>query len=877
MRIPHTTKPCGIILAGAEHGTFLPLERVEVHVDVVDVSALVTVSQHFWQFSPVGLTQAKYVFPVPARAAVCGFEMAAEDGKIITAVVKEREEARREHQAALSQGLMTGLVEHVTDDIFSISLGALPRQQMITCKLTYVLDLMEDDISDQVRLQLPMCIGMRFGYIPPGMQDARPIHPDCITISVDIRMQGAVKKINSPTHPTVLVSDPELADGIRSVRHTSPDFMVRDFVLLIAAEGLDAPRCFAQRASNGTLAMQLSVVPKFDLSPIPRQEYIFLVDRSGSMGGQRIETAKRSLMLLLRALPSHGTWFNVFSFGSVSDSLWSCSVEYGEQSINHATQHIDGMTANYGGTEIQGALEHVLRTRKTDLPSAIFVLTDGETYNIEQTIMPIKISVDQAAKNAPLRVFTLGIGMTTSTALCEGMARAGNGVCLMAATTETIIGKCSRLVRASRTYILKNVSIDWGVRTTPLLVPPTSHVDNSKLRQAPATVSAIYPGTRFVVFALVEDTAFTPPKEVVIRAQRDGQGDLLQFTVPVQLVDFPPDRQHQPLIQTLAARRAIMDLDDSASYSPDKPLIVRLGIKYQLASKFTSFIAVDKRTRAEVPGPVAAHSHPHSAGTLFGSFGASQSSMAPRTAALFGQPRSNAPQMAACFGQAAYTPAAPAISGASLTGGSFAFPALQHLGTAGGGVFGTASPPAAHATSGRSAFAGTASPMLGASRNLGFQTFRQSTSTARWFTPSINTTQTVTPQAEYPMDVSEADPMDTSDDIMSPHVAAHSGTQSIDDAVAQLVLLQSFDGSFPPDKHLLDLLDGVVSVAEAQSLGVSERIWATCLAVAYLRVRMNDQPELLDGLVEKAKTFISQTPGVNMERLFAHARAVVAS
>lgn len=255
---------------------------------------------------------------------------------------------------------------------------------------------MEDDISDQVRLQLPMCIGMRFGYIPPGMQDARPIHPDCITISVDIRMQGTVKKINSPTHLTVLVSDPELADGIRSVRHTSPDFMVRDFVLLIAAEGLDAPRCFAQRASNGTLAMQLSVVPKFDLPPIPRQEYIFLVDRSGSMGGQRIETAKRSLMLLLRALPSHGTWFNLFSFGSVSDSLWSCSVEYGEQSINHAvrsmiscinyqkltlrlqTQHIDGMTANYGGTEIQGALEHVLRTRKTDLPSAIFVLTDGE-------------------------------------------------------------------------------------------------------------------------------------------------------------------------------------------------------------------------------------------------------------------------------------------------------------------------------------------------------------------------------------------------------------------------------------------------------------------------------------------------------------------
>lgn len=76
------------------------------------MSALVTISQQFWQYSPSGLTRAKYVFPVPARAAVCGFEMMAEDGT----VVKEKEEARREHQNAIRQGFMTGLVEHVTDD-----------------------------------------------------------------------------------------------------------------------------------------------------------------------------------------------------------------------------------------------------------------------------------------------------------------------------------------------------------------------------------------------------------------------------------------------------------------------------------------------------------------------------------------------------------------------------------------------------------------------------------------------------------------------------------------------------------------------------------------------------------------------------------------
>ena len=80
------------------------------------VSALVTITQHFWQYSPSRLSQAKYVFPVPSRAAVCGFEMVAEDGTVITAVAKDKDEAKREHQEAIHQGHMTGLVEHVTDD-----------------------------------------------------------------------------------------------------------------------------------------------------------------------------------------------------------------------------------------------------------------------------------------------------------------------------------------------------------------------------------------------------------------------------------------------------------------------------------------------------------------------------------------------------------------------------------------------------------------------------------------------------------------------------------------------------------------------------------------------------------------------------------------
>ena len=78
-------------------------------------------------------------------------------------------------------------------------------------------------------------------------------------------------------------------------------------------------------------------------------EYIFLLDRSGSMGGSRIERAKEALKIFLQSLPEN-TYFNVVSFGSTSNSIFTNSQKYNKANLDKAFNEINKMTADLGGT-----------------------------------------------------------------------------------------------------------------------------------------------------------------------------------------------------------------------------------------------------------------------------------------------------------------------------------------------------------------------------------------------------------------------------------------------------------------------------------------------------------------------------------------------
>ncbi|XP_071058227.1 von Willebrand factor A domain-containing protein 5A [Pseudochaenichthys georgianus] len=71
--------------------------------------------------------------------------------------------------------------------------------------------------------------------------------------------------------------------------------------------------------------VMLSLYPEFPQAVMSSLascgEFVFLLDRSGSMQRDRIKSARDTLLLLLKSLPM-GCFFNIYSFGSSHEHIF---------------------------------------------------------------------------------------------------------------------------------------------------------------------------------------------------------------------------------------------------------------------------------------------------------------------------------------------------------------------------------------------------------------------------------------------------------------------------------------------------------------------------------------------------------------------------
>ncbi|KAF7350215.1 hypothetical protein MVEN_01324600 [Mycena venus] len=640
----------------------LPLLGIRAEASLKELAAQVKLTQTYLNDASVPI-QAKYSFPIPARAAVSSFAMIKQDGTQVIASVLEKFEARETYNTAVSRGQQAALMEQQTSDVFQVAVGNIPSNERVQIELVYSTELSEDEENDSVRFHLPVHIGTRYGQAPFIAFAASPPVP-FLTICATVEAHSPISKIGSPSHTILTEFGPNPAlpnfedlpfSNYARVSLSSDSALDRDFVLTVKSAGLDAPRCVAEHHPiNNTTALALTFVPRFTLPDLARQEFILIVDRSGSMEGLKIAAARRALVVLLRALPHKDTLFQLVSFGSHANSLWpGGSRPYNQRTLEEATHHVDTMHADCGGTEIHNALKHAFASRARDRPTSVLMLTDGAAWDIKGVMDEVKAAVRQAPENAPLRVSVLGIGNGVSTALCEGMARVGHGTCMLVGEQETsFVGKIARLLKGAKTPTISNITVDWGrlpieaaeasrseddfvmveeakevepnaqnqtpdvfdEKEDPTLLdetppPPAPSVilpPPAAVQQSPFKIRNLFPGTRVDVYAILQGQDV--PRTVTLRGSTPD-GAEIALPIAVALSRLPHAPGTPPALHALAARKIIQDLEDgqhtvfqSLADPADTDLlartvrahIVRLGTTYQIASTHTSFVAVDE-------------------------------------------------------------------------------------------------------------------------------------------------------------------------------------------------------------------------------------------------------------------------------------------
>jgi len=524
---------------------------------------------------------------------VVDFEAEVE-GRSIRTNVKEKEEARQEYDKAVKARRTAFLAEETTPDVFQLKIGHLKPGEAATVRLTYLSELPAEG-KRGVRLTIPTTIAPR--YVPPTDDSEAATKlasipysmdtPAPFSFEVEALMKSAVASIKSSSHSLKEKKmAAKTADGKFSASSElsgSGADMDRDLIVIVETEQDHQPAVFVEKnAERGTTAAMVSLVPSFKLKE-QKCEIVFLVDRSGSMGGNGIVQARKALELFLHSLPTSCV-FNIYSFGSRFDSLFKGSKEYTDDSLAQAKSLVASMAANYGGTEIYAPMKEILSSKpEVGFVRQIFVLTDGAVGNDQQIISLVK-------RNAgTTRVFSLGLGDGCSRHLVKGVARAGGGTAAFAASNEDLRPKVMSQLKNALQPAVSDVAVDWvGVTLNEDLTAKEPLVETQKtllgymkpkaggdgmppvFGQAPLAVPPVYDGARMLVYRLFD--AEENPTAVRVTAETpDGP---LTVTLPVE----EESRVDGDFVHQLAARKRIQDLEEAIDEEKYNAEVVKKAI-----------------------------------------------------------------------------------------------------------------------------------------------------------------------------------------------------------------------------------------------------------------------------------------------------------
>uniref|UniRef100_G3TCW3 von Willebrand factor A domain containing 5B1 n=1 Tax=Loxodonta africana TaxID=9785 RepID=G3TCW3_LOXAF len=218
-------------------------------------------------------------------------------------------------------------------------------------------------------------------------------------------------------------------------------------------------------------------------------EFIFLIDRSGSMSGTNILRVKDAMLVALKSLLP-ACLFNIIGFGSTFKTLFPASQTYNEESLAMACDNIQRMRADMGGTNILSPLKWIIRQPvHQGHPRLLFLITDGAVSNTGKVLELVRNHASST------RCYSFGIGPNVCHRLVQRLASVSKGSAEFLVEGERLQPKMVKSLKKAMAPVLSDVTVEW-------VFPETAEVLIS-----PVSTSALFPGERLVGYGIVCDAS----------------------------------------------------------------------------------------------------------------------------------------------------------------------------------------------------------------------------------------------------------------------------------------------------------------------------------------------------------------------------------
>jgi Ca-activated chloride channel family protein len=540
------------------------VKNVTIDATVRDQVAEVQLSQVFRNLSSRDM-EVTYVFPVPADATITNFVLLV-DGKELTGKMYPKDEARRIYESIVRSKKDPAVLEYVGYGALQTSVFPLPAngERKVTLKYTQVC---RRD-REATEFVLPLAT---------GKLSSQPIEE--LKATVRIESKGRLKSVYSPTFSVNVDRPGDNAAVARVVQnHVVP---ADDFRLLWTLS--DKPigaTIFSYKPSDnedGYFLMLASPDVQVADAKVTSKSVVFVIDRSGSMAGKKIEQARNALKFVLNNLRD-GDTYNIVAYDSNVQTFKPELQRYDSETRLEAQRYVDAIFDG-GSTNIDGALKRAFElVGDGGKPSYILFLTDGLPTAGETN--PAAIAAN--AKNAnrmKARLFSFGVGFDVNARLLDQLSTENFGASEYVRPNEDIEAAVSKFYSKMTSPVLTDVKLEL------------SGAESSRLY--PSTMPDLFAGGQVIIVG-----RYRTPGDTTIRL-RGKVGDREQtFEFPAKLAAKSGDETYAFVEKLWATRRVgeiINELDLKGKNQELLDELVRLSTKHGILTPYTAFLA-DERT-----------------------------------------------------------------------------------------------------------------------------------------------------------------------------------------------------------------------------------------------------------------------------------------